>query len=618
MNNFDFGRIKLNTLEFEQGLCPNWRIEDNCNNIIKGELLDSYTNDFFSIQSKRLAFWEKYKDNNQIEIVDSNWDKKSINIPTIINWWMWTNVSSGKLVEAMNKLGFWGHLSSIWIGFYHYYEKFPDLFKDNFNWKDCLKEQVQKDFNEIFKWKLWLTDEFINKHFFQCDDLWTNEKNIWFNGELWRERVSRMMDLVTLYDKVTGLKANWNNVWINCMYKTSSYIAALKISILSWIDYITTAAWNPAENPKIFLQGFYTDLKNSNIQFSVPAFWLLVSSWRAKVFNDFDYDYYIFEQWDKAWWHIIRLGDKFEELEKIKELFRKRWIKIPPIYAAWWVSSNKEIKEAFDAWFDWIQLWTIPAVSIEACDWAWDKFKKRLIWGNHLWENSDIDLEYFSEVEKVERKFEEIVIQFNEKILSNLIQENWVEYTLETPEISRVMDYIYKVVYNDFFGNEIKDFESLSDSEKELYMLIKKFIFESNNWDIKKINKILRNYWNAKKFAKELDKYIETIWTVPTHIIFDSTVWFPWRMKITENIEEIISGAINSNWCVNCLTDCILAGRWNVREDRGSTFCIYDRLNYHNKERNIAFSWRSTVPYDEIRPIRDLMAFLMGTFVERQ
>lgn len=617
MNNFDFGRIKLNTLEFEQWLCPNWRIEDNCKQVINWELLDSYTEDFFSIQNKKLAFWENYKDNNQIEIVDSNWDKKNINIPTIINWWMGTNVSSGKLVEAMNKLWFWGHLSSIWIGFYYYYEKFPDLFKDNFNWKDSLKEQVQKDFSEIFKWKLWLSDEFINKHFFQCDDLWINEKNTWFNGELWRERVSRMMDLVTLYDKITNLKANSNNVWINCMYKTSSYIAALKISILSGIDYITTAAWNPAENPKEFLKDFYEDLKNSNIQFSVPAFWLLVSSWRAKVFNDFDYDYYIFEQWDKAWGHIIRLWDKFEELEKIKELFRKKWINIPPIYAAWWVSSNKEIKEAFDAWFDWIQLWTIPAVSEEACDGDWEKLKKRLIWGNHLWENSDIDLEYFSETEKVERKFEELVLQFNEKILSNLSQENWVEYTLESPEIARVMDYIYKVVYNDFFGSEIKDFESLNDDEKELYQLIKKFIFESNNWDIKKINKILRNYWNAKKFAKELDKYIETNWVVPTHIVFDSTVWFPWRMKITENIEEIISGAINSNWCVNCLTDCILAGRWNVREDRGSTFCIYDRLNYHNKERNIAFSWRSTVPYDEIRPIKDLMAYLMGTYVKR-
>jgi hypothetical protein len=611
METYEPSRIRLNTIEFENGLNPNWKIEDFCDTIISWEELDN-NSDFFGLENKKKVFWANYKDNNQIETTNSNWEIIKKNIPTIINWWMWKNVSSPSLVEGMNEIWFGWHISSIDLGFFYYYKKYPDLFNEDFTWKSELKEKIKKDFDNTFKWILDLSDDFIKKHFFKCDDLWENKKNEWFNWELWNEKIARMMDLIAIYKETTRLKKDWNNVGINCMYKTSSYIASLKISILAWMDYITTAAWNPAKNPKEFLKDFFDDLKKDKKDFSLPAFWLLVSWSRSRVFTDFDYDYYVFEQWDKAGWHIIRMWDKFEELEKIKELFEKKWKVMPPIYAAWWASTNKEIREAFDAWFSWIQDWTIPAASKEACDGDWEKFKKRLIWWNHLWKEANIDLEFFSELAKVERKFTWIIDRYNKIILRNLSEK--VE---ETPEIRRVRDYLYKIIYNDFFDEEIKNLEDLSEEEQTIYNQIKAFIFNSKNWDIKKINKVLRNYWNAKKFIVELKKYIGTNWISPTHIVFDSTVWFPWRMKIMENIHEIIAWEVKSNWCINCLTDCILAGRWNIREDRWSTFCIKDRLNYLNPERNIAFSWRSTVPYPEIRPIRDNMAYLMGTYVKR-
>jgi hypothetical protein len=617
METYEPSRIKLNTIEFENGLNPNWKIEDFCDITIDWKVLDRNIEDFFSIQSKKIAFWKKYKDNNQIETTNSDWKITKKNIPTIINWWMWKNVSSPSLVEGMNEIWFGWHISSIDVGFFYYYKKYPDLFNEDFTWKSELKEKVKKDFDELFKWELGLSDEFINKHFFVCDDLWENDKNEWFNWELWNEKIARMMDLIVIYKETTRLKKEWNNVWINCMYKTSSYIASLKISILAWMDYITTAAWNPTMNPKEFLKEFFDDLKESNKEFSLPAFWLLVSWWRSKVFTDFDYDYYTFEQWDKAGWHIIRMWDKFEELEKIKWLFEKKWKVMPPIYAAWWVSTNKEIKEAFEAWFSWIQIWTIPAVSEEACDGDWEVFKKRLIWWNHLWEETDLDREFFAEGEDVLKKFEKIIEKYNWLILRNLSKETWIDYKEETPEIANVRDYLYKIIYNDFFDEEIKNLEDLSEEELKNYNQIKAFIFTSKNWDIKKINKVLRNYWNAKKFVKEFNKFKEENDSSPTHIVFDSTVWFPWRMKIMENIHEVIAWEVKSNWCINCLTDCILAGRWNIREDRWSTFCIKDRLNYLNPDKNIAFSWRSTVPYPEIRPIMDWMAYLMWTYVKR-
>ncbi len=618
METYEPSRIKLNTIELETWLYPNWKIEDFCDTIISWEELDNNP-EFFSLENKKKAFWENYKDNNIIETINSDWEIIKKKIPTIINWWMWTNVSSPSLVEAMNELWFWWHISSINIGFYYYYKKHPELFKENFTWKNELKEKVKIDFDNTFKWILDLSDEFIQKHFFVCDDLWENEKNEWFNWELWIEKIARMMDLVAIYKETTRLKREWNNVWINGMYKTSSYIASLKISILAWKDYITTAAWAPTKNPKEFLKDFFDDLKKDKKDFSLPAFWLLVSLSKSMDF-DLAYDYYSFEEWENAWWHVIKAPwsskrkiNKFEEFEKIKELFEKKWKVMPPIYAAWWVSTNKEIKEAFDAWFSWVQIWTLAAVSEEACDWDWEIFKKRLIGWNHLWKEANIDLEFFSELASVTIKFEKIIERYNWLILRNLSEK--VE---ETPEIRRVRDYLYRIIYNDFFDEEIKNLEDLSEEEQTIYNQIKSFIFKSKNWDIKKINKVLRNYWNAKKFLSELRKYINTNWTSPTHLVFDSTVWFPWRMKIMKNIHEVIAWEVKSNWCINCLTDCILAGRWNIREDRWSTFCIKDRLNYLNPERNIAFSWRSTVPYAEIRPIRDSMAYLMWTYVKRQ
>lgn len=613
MENNDFSKIKLNTIELEKGLYPNWKIEDFCDTIVSWEEFDNNP-EFFSEKNKKEAFWDNYKSVNEIEITETDWSKSTRKIPSIIAWWMWTNVSSASLVEWMNKLWFWWHLSSIGIGFYYYQKKYPELFTENFTWVNELKEIVKKDFDIVFKECLWLEDEFIKKHFFVCNDLWESEKNIGFNWELWLEKLVRMMDLVSIYHEVIDLYEKGNNVWINCMYKTSSYIAALKISMLCWMDYITTAAWNPEVNPKKFLKSFLQDLKKEWREVELPAFWLLVSSWRKQVFSDLDYDYYTFEEWALAWGHIIRMWDKFEWLKKIRELFEKAGKKIPPIYAAAWTSTNKDIREAFDAWFDWVQIWTLPAVSQEACNGEWDEFKERLIWWNHIWENTEIDEKFFAWVDEVKWNFEKIVEDFNAELLSILEQK---ESTWESPEIKRVRDYLYKVVYNAFFQEEIKSLDELSVEEQEYYNTIKEFFFTKYEWDMKKINKVFRNAWNAMKFLQEFEKFVSEKWEKPTHMVFDSTVWFPWRTKIAWNIHEVVAWEVKSNWCINCLTDCILAWRWSVREDRGSTFCIYNRLNYLNPDKDISFSWRSTVPYSEIRPIKDIMAYLMWTYVDR-
>lgn len=436
-------------------------------------------------------------------------------------------------------------------------------------------------------------------------------KNTRFNGELAKEKITRMMDLVAIYREVWQLKKNWNNVWINCMYKTSSYIAALKISIISWIDYITTAAWNPEINPKEFLKEFVKDLENEWKQVDLPAFWLLVSSWNKRILKDLDYDYYTFEEWETAWGHVIRLGNKYEEFAKIKEIFEKAWKKLPPIYAAGWVSTNQDIRKAFDAGFSWVQIWTLWAVSSEACAWNGKEFKESLIWGNHLWEDTLIDKNFYEGVNEVKEGFEKIVEDFNKQILS--ILEVWEE----SPEIKKVKDYLFKLIYNDFFDEEIKDFESLSPKEKEYYNKIKEFFYTKYDWDLDKIKKVFRNLWNSKKFLREFNDFVEKNKETPTHMVFDSTVWFPWRTKIVKYLYEVVAWEVKSTWCINCLIDCILAWRWNVRESRGSTFCIYNRLNYLNPDKHLAFSWRSTVPYDEIRPIKDIMAYLMGTYIKR-
>lgn len=611
----DFWRIKLNTVELEEGLYPNWKVEDFCKEKVSWEELDKNL-DFFSEENRKKAFWDNYKPNNEIEITEDDLSFKKVNIPTIINWWMWTNVSSASLVEAMNKLGFWWHLSSIWIWFYHYYESHKELFKQNFNFDDWLSDVVQKDFDNLFKEELWLSEEFIENHFFVCDELSDeknpNKKNKWFNWQLWKERISRMMDLVAVFRQTMDLKSRWNNIWINCMYKTTSYISSLKIAALCQIDYVTTAAWNPTKNPKIILNDFKKDLESQWKTCSIPAMWLLVSS--NKIINDFDYDYYIFEEWEKAWWHILRMWDKFKELLKIKEKFKKAWKEIPPIYAAWWVSTNKEIKEALEAWFDWVQLWTLTAVSEEACNWEWKEFKERLIWWNHLWVDTDIDTKFNEWIEEAITGFLDLIEWFNIQILSVLELSDTEQ---ENMKVSRVRDYLFKIIYNDFFDQEIKTLEELSEKEQGYYNKIKNFFVEKYQGSLEKISKVFRDLWNAKKFMKEFDKYIEENWKFPNMLVFDSTAWFPGRTKIIPNMYEIIAWNIKPTWCVGCLTDCICAWRWNVREDRWSKFCIYNWLNYLNPDNNIAFTWRSTVPYAEIRPLKDIAAYLMWTYVER-
>jgi len=602
--------IKLNTIEFEKWIDPYGNIETYCKDrTIVWDDFDKIKNHFFSYENKILSFWEKYKDKNILQIKQADWSILEIRIPSIINWWMGTNVSGKNLVKAMNEIWFWWHLSSIWIWFYYFEEKYSDFY-DKKNKEQ--KQIIERDFDNIFKTKLWLNNDFINKHFFVCDDLWGNKKNIWFNWELGQERLVRMMDLIAIYETISDIKNfNWN-VWINCMYKTSSYIASMKISILAWVDYITTAAWNPTQNPKDFLSDFYKDLKEKTIDFKVPALWLLVSISRAV--NDLEYDYYIFEDWYNAWWHIIRWKEKYTEIEAIKNKLNSQ-NKNTPVYVAWWIYSNEEIRQAFEKWCDWVQIGTSLAVSQEAIDWKAEKFKNTLIARNHLWKKTELDYKYEKGAIKQKEKFEKLINICNKRVYRYL-REN-IEDIENDEKIEIVKDYIYKLLYRDFFKNDIKE---LNDDEKIFLEKIEEFL-EKQNEKID-IYKILRNYWNALKFIKEFDKFLEENNSIASHIVFDSTVWFPWRTKFFDDVYKVISGKIKSIKCVNCLTDCILVNRWNVRDDRWSTFCIKDWLdqtnNYTKADKlNIAFSWRSTVPYSEIRPVADIMAYFMWTYIER-
>jgi len=610
-------KIKLNTIELEKWQNPYWNIEDYTNEVKDWNIFDEEEKDFFSLENIKESFWKNYKD-TILKIKQPNWEEKEIKISWIINWWMWTNVSSRDMVQAMNDIWFWGHLSSIWIGFYY----FEDNFEGFYDKKN--KEQnliVEEEFTKIFENELWLTKDFLNKHFFVCNELvkdWEEQKrNTGFNWELWNEKYTRMMDLIAIYREVKNLKNKWNTVWLNAMYKTSSYIATLKIASLCWIDYVTTAAWNPDKNPKEFLKEFYSDLEEENIGYEIPAYWLLISMDRAV--KDFDYDYYIFEDWHKAGGHVIKMKwtDKYKQLPKIKARFEKAWKRVPPIFAAWWVDSNKEVKKALELWFDWIQIGTSVAVSEEAVNWKWDIFKKRLIAWNHLWPKTEEDIKYEEFIDNEYDKFKKQIKKSNRLILKYLnknLKESDEDFEITSEKINLLKDYIFKIIYKDFYNEEV---EELNEEEQKMYNLVNQFLQEKFNWDLDEINKMIRNYGNSMKFVKEFDEFLNNNDT-PTHLVFDSTVGFPWRTKIFKWIIDIVAWKIKSSKCVNCLTDCILANRWPSKEDKSSTFCIYDWLDQTNNNKpNIAFSGLSTVPYSDIRPIKDIMAYYMWTYIKR-
>ena len=620
MNELELPKIsKLNTIELETWLDPYGKISDYCHTTISWDDFDK-DEDFFSLENKKKAFWENYRDNNLISVEQSDWSIEEIEISTIINGGMWTGISSPDMVKAMNKLWFWGHLSSVWIGDYYFNKIIPSFNKLK---KSEQKNIITTEFNKIFKEELKLSDEFIEKHFFKCEDLWEQAKNKWFNCELpWKAMLFRMKDLIWIYRETTKLKKEWINVWINCMYKTSSYIASLKIATLAWIDYITTAAGNPEKNPKEFLSGFYSDLDKEWIKYRKPAFWLLISSGNSRFLKDLDYDYYTFEEWDKAGWHIIRMWDKYEELEKIKKIFGKASSKMPPIYAAGWIYNNAEIKKALAAWFSWVQIWTNLAVSEEAIDGKWEEFKKTLISGNHLWPVSKIDEIAFNSALTTEKKIKQFERIYRKKVLKYLEKEA-VKAHIEFNEldIEIVKNHFYKVIYNNFFNKEFirEEWEEYTFDQMLLYHLIEAFIIQKAAWNQEKMFDMLKSYGNSLKAIQEFKRfYEENQNSIPTHLVFDSTVGFPGRARLKPEIYKIILWKVESSGCVNCLTDCILAWRAEVKPARWSNFCIVNWLDkIKEKGFNLDFSGRSTVPYPEIRSLKDIMAYFMGYYVER-
>ncbi len=616
----DFWRIgKLNTIEFNtwnnseksfEEIFPNW--------VVTWEYLDENMIEFFCEENLKTAFWEKYKQYNEIETTDLRWNKFVIKMPSIVWWWMWIDISSFSLVSVLNEAWFSGHTSSIWVGFHNYQSKYPQLFKKGYVWRKELDEIVEKDFYKKFWEELWFDEEFIDKHFFKCNDIKENEVWKWFNIRNWKWKILRMMDLVTIFEKWSEAKKRWEIIGQNLMLKTSSYLAALKVSILAWYDYLSTSAWIPSVNPKVFLQDFFQDLKDAGYNIRIPAFWLVTATTMGL---DTDYDYYVYEEWKQAWWHTV----DWKWLERFKKDFDKKFVNLPNtplLYAAWSVSTNEELKKIFDIWYNWSQNATVFIPTDEAINGEWEWFKKAIIAWNHFWEDTELDRKYYEWVEKTKEKFERFIKLYNRKLIKYL-NEKWGILDEETPEIAIVRDYLYKIIYNDFFDNEVKSFEDLNDKEKEYYNLLKDFISDKFGWDIEKINMVLRRYWNAKKFVKEFDKFQEKNLTLPTHVRFDSTVWYKASARVKESMVRIILSIGEIKQCVECLTWCLLWKRWNVNSEDASKFCIKDELNpvleeEHNPDWEwIVFSWRSRCFYPEIRPTRDILAGMMGYYVER-
>jgi hypothetical protein len=436
-----------------------------------------------------------------------------------------------------------------------------------------------------------------------------------------------MKDLTALYSDVKEAKDKWFFVPVNHMYKSSSYISSIKVAALAWADAITTGAWIPRTwfhekdnnfvQPRDIVSNFYKSIWKENHK--MPAFWLIVSMTMAYAPW---YDYYINEDPRSAWWHqwafesMLPFEKRVWKKNVLKSLRKREEIdENIPIYAAGWINSASDIKELFDLWFNWIQLWTNFAVSKEARWWEWEDFKKALISWNHFWVETEIDeiakksaetlKNYIDiEIEIFRKKFENILwIENNNFINEEKIDEN----NFDTNSIYNVIN----IIENQIFKKDNTWLEELNPEEKKIYNILSKKINEKYKWNIEKLSKDLRCYWNLLKAFDEFKRF-ENLWILPTHLLFDSVVWFIGRLRIEWREYRLLNNTImNSVTCVQCVTHCILRNIWWIPPNRWSNFCISDSLRiWHiNAEKTLVlnFSWRTTCFYNEIRPIKDII-----------
>lgn len=635
----------LNTFMLERWTNPygnkeeffvNWSIRLDGFNELKDEL--------FALESKQRSWWENYQ-NITFQITEFDWTKRECMIPWVVIWWMWTWVSSSSLIETASKVWVWWHLSSIAI--WWSYEE-PDVYS---KWAEfnIAFFKVETEFNTIFKEKLWLTDNQINKHLFECNENqdWIElDENFWLFGSR-KEKMFRMKDLIAIYNQATELKSKWISFWINAMYKTTSYVAVLKVSTLAWIDYITTAAWNPNIHPKRIVTNFLQDTWKTDIR--MPAFWLIVSIVRWAV--DLEYDYFIIEDPRFAWWHLWATASMLERIprkiwkeENLTSLRKKVWPD-KPIIVAWWFNSTVNIRAVFDAWANWIQIWTTAAVSDEAVSWGWEDFKNALISWNHIWPREEIDNIAEKEYLLLKENLYKIIWETRQRLFDISPEQ------LCNPKTLKVLRHIHKIVFWNFnkwnvwwidFWNvdswELewedailfdqvwwflhKQFEDNNNEKhnpvsrwlKRIWKKAKSLVWIKNNNELL-LNESLRRYWNMLKLAEQFIKFDEQ-WIIPTHIVFDSVVWFDARKRLWKDDWKICWEVIDTRSCVWCLNACLLAWRWEKWIPwlpDSTAFCIVEWLKQWDKTRKlpINFSWTTTVPYPEIRPFSHILAAML-------
>lgn len=561
---------------------------------------------------------------------------------------MWIDIWSLSLLEAASlKSSTWkwyymsSHLSSIWIGDFRWY----DLFDDNWKWFERYWDKIEKEFYDLFEIELWLTREQIEKHFLKNDENLNLEHDnfkIDLNKSLKERktfldssfqptnkawRIFLMKDLVALYHDVKSAKNMWLFVPINHMYKSTSYVASIKVAALAWADAITTWAWIPRTwykdkdndfvQPRDIILDFFKSIWKEN--YKIPAFWLIVSMTMAYAPW---YDYYIDEDPRNAWWHqwayesMLPYEKRVWKENVLTSLRKREWInEDTPIYAAGWINSASDIKELFDMWFDWIQLWTNFAVSKEARWWEWEDFKKALISWNHFWKETKIDeiaINSFKklksnidkEIEKYRLKFEEILWLGENKVF------NWWFHWFVIFKFREVIDVI-NLIESKIFKKTDWICKLSTKNHEIIYNLMSDLLYKKYNWNLEKLRKDLRVYWNLLKAFEEFKKF-ESSKTLPTHLLFDSVVWFIWRLRIEWGEHRLLNETImKSITCVQCVTHCLLRNIWWVAQEKWSKFCISDSLRIWDRDPNktliLNFSWRTTCFYPEIRPIKDII-----------
>lgn len=661
----DFNEIiwknTLNTFTFETWL-HNWEpLISICNKKVDWSIIDSqeWLEQELSLKNRKEVWGENYKETNKIITTRLNWTTDEIYLPSFLIGWMWIDVSSLSLLEASslkdstgNGYFFSSHLSSIWISVF----REPNLFEENGKWFEKYWSIIEKDFYDLFETKLWLTRDQINEHFLKVDEnLNLDLEN--FNIKLNIPKKERktfmdssfqptnkhwilflMKDLTALYNDVKSAKDKWFFVPINHMYKSSSYISSIKVAALAWADAITTGAWIPRTwfhekdntfvQPRDIVSDFYKSIWKENHK--MPAFWLVVSMTMAYAPW---YDYYINEDPRSAWWHqwafesMLPFEKRVWKENVLKSLRKREGIdKNVPIYAAGWINSASDIKELLDLWFNWIIWGTNFASTQEARWWEWEDFKKALISWNHFWNKTEIDkiakksaetLKSYIYIEMIifRKKFEKIILWGENDNFINDIEVSKNNFDKES--IYNVINVIEKQI----FKKDNTWLEKLNPKEKEIYNILSEKLTEKYEWDIEKLREDLRCYWNILKAFDEFKRF-EELGMLPTHLLFDSVVWFIGRLRIEWREHRLLNDTImRSVTCVQCVTHCILRNTWWIPPNRWSKFCISDSLRiWHidaEKTLVLNFSWRTTCFYNEIRPVKDIILAYAWTEVVR-